>query len=155
MIEITTHSVQETVKAGEILGKLLKKGDVVCLNGDLGAGKTAFTNGIAHALGIKGYITSPTFTIINEYSGQLPLYHFDVYRISDFTEMFEIGFEEYLDGGGVSVIEWAELIDPVLPSDRVSVTLTRGADDSRDIKICFIGERYKDRENRYDLEELH
>ena len=97
MKEIKTYSQQETEALGYKLGSLLGKGDVILLNGDLGTGKTAFAAGVARALGVEGYITSPTFTIVNEYSGRLILYHFDVYRIADREEMFEIGFDEYLD----------------------------------------------------------
>ncbi len=125
MIKITTNSAEETAEAGFWLGSLLKPGDVVCLSGGLGAGKTAFAGGMAKALGIGGYITSPTFSIVNEYKGRIPLYHFDVYRIADTDEMFEIGFEEYLDAGGVVAIEWAELIDGLIPEKHISVSIEK------------------------------
>ena len=95
MKRIETYSVEQTIEAGRLLGSILKKGDLICLEGDLGTGKTAFTSGIAKALGINGYVKSPTFTIVNEYKGKLPLYHFDVYRVSDSSEMFEVGFNDY------------------------------------------------------------
>lgn len=152
MIRITTSSAEETAEAGFKLGMLLKEGDVVCLTGDLGTGKTAFTGGIAKAFGIDGYVTSPTFTIVNEYRGRMPLYHFDAYRITDSDEMFEIGFEEYLDGNGAVVIEWAELIKDVLPEDRINVRigkdLSRGL-DTRIIEISFDGSRYLQYEGSY------
>ena len=110
MKEFKTFSQEVTIEIGKALGRLLNTGDIVCINGDLGTGKTVFTNGIAKSLGIKEHITSPTFTIVNEYSGRVPFYHFDVYRISDSEEMFEIGFEEYLYGEGIVVIEWADII---------------------------------------------
>jgi tRNA threonylcarbamoyladenosine biosynthesis protein TsaE len=92
----------------------LEKGDVLCLSGDLGVGKTAFVQGLAKGLGIEEYISSPTFTIVNCYSGKLPFYHFDVYRIGDSEEMYEIGYEEYVYGDGISVIEWPQLISDIL-----------------------------------------
>src|SRR5664279_4579612 len=104
MQSIQTNSDKETLLAGEKFSKTLKAGDVVALNGDLGAGKTVFVKGIAKGLAILDIVTSPTFTILREYNGALPLYHFDVYRIASPDEMFEIGFSEYLDGSGVSVI---------------------------------------------------
>lgn len=147
-----TKSAGETQSAGLRLGKLLGPGDVVCLRGPLGTGKTAFTGGIAGALGITGYITSPTFTIVNEYAGRLPLYHFDVYRISDPEEMYEIGFDEYLDGRGVVVIEWAELIKDILPGERIEVVFERtGPDDpdERRLTVNFYGDRYREYEGRF------
>lgn len=145
MIETKTQSAQETVDVGRALGELLNRGDVICLSGNLGTGKTAFTNGIASALGIAGYITSPTFTIVNEYKGHLPLYHFDVYRIADAEEMFEIGFEEYLDGNGVTVIEWPELIKDILPRELIWIEIKKDLQsgiDTRVIHIDFRGERF-------------
>jgi tRNA threonylcarbamoyladenosine biosynthesis protein TsaE len=151
MYQIITKSVGETGLVGFRLGETLAGGDVVCLRGGLGTGKTAFTGGIAGALGISGYITSPTFTIVNEYAGRLPLYHFDVYRISDPEEMFEIGFEEYLDAGGVVVIEWAELIKEILPGDHIEVVFEKtgsGDQDERRLTINFNGDRYRLYEGR-------
>ena len=151
MYQLTTKSVAETETVGFKLGEMLESGDVVCLRGSLGTGKTAFTGGIAGALGISGYITSPTFTIVNEYAGKLPLYHFDVYRISDPEEMFEIGFEEYIDGRGVVVIEWAELIKDILPLDNIEVVLEKtnsGDPDERRLTINFNGEKYREYEGR-------
>ncbi|MCX7843646.1 MAG: tRNA (adenosine(37)-N6)-threonylcarbamoyltransferase complex ATPase subunit type 1 TsaE [Clostridia bacterium] len=138
MIKIKTTSAEETVEAGMKLGSLLKRGDIVCLSGSLGTGKTSFTNGIAKALGIQGYITSPTFTIVNEYKGNIPLYHFDVYRIADPGEMFEIGFEEYIDAKGVVVIEWAELIAEILPKDVIRVKISKALQEGTDVRIIEI-----------------
>ena len=146
MKEIRTFSADETVEIGLILGRTLKSGDIICLTGDLGTGKTAFTSGIAAALGIHGYITSPTFTIVNEYRATIPLYHFDVYRIADSEEMFEIGFEEYLDGDGIVVIEWAETISDILPSEHISVEIKKDnklGSDARIISIEFKGNKYE------------
>ena len=118
--------------------KTLRAGDVLCMYGDLGAGKTAFVQGLAQGLGIDEHITSPTFTIVNEYEGTLPLYHFDVYRIADSDEMYEIGFDEYVYGEGVSVIEWCELIEDILPEKRYNITITKNydkGDNYREIEI--------------------
>jgi tRNA threonylcarbamoyladenosine biosynthesis protein TsaE len=156
MIEIRTYSVEETAELGKKLGSLLQKGDVICLGGDLGTGKTAFTGGIAATLGVDGYITSPTFTIVNEYKGRIPLYHFDVYRIADSEEMFEIGFEEYLEGGGVVVIEWAERISEVIPEEHIRVEIAKDLKsglDTRAIRMWFHGERYSEYECRMKKEE--
>ncbi|EMS70628.1 ATPase, YjeE family [Ruminiclostridium cellobioparum subsp. termitidis CT1112] len=145
MINTETHSFEETVELGKKFGRILKPGDVVCLSGDLGTGKTAFTNGIAKELGIDSYITSPTFTLVNEYQGKYPLYHFDVYRIADPEEMFDIGFEEYLNGEGITIIEWGELIWPILPSDIIRVNIGKNPGkglDTREISIDFIGGKY-------------
>lgn len=151
MKEFKTFSQEETIEIGKALGRLLNTGDIVCINGDLGTGKTVFTNGIAKSLGIKEHITSPTFTIVNEYSGRVPFYHFDVYRISDSEEMFEIGFEEYLYGEGIVVIEWADIIKDILPEEVVQVTIKKNLDlgiDARIIEIVFNGSKYRDYKSR-------
>lgn len=115
---IDVYSEDETRKLGYKMGRNAKAGEVYCLKGDLGVGKTVFTKGFAEGLEISDHITSPTFTIVNEYlSGRLPFYHFDVYRIGDPEEMYDIGYEEYLFGDGVCLIEWAELIKEILPEN--------------------------------------
>lgn len=153
MGHIKTSSVEQTIDVGTKLGGILMPGDVVSLTGGLGAGKTAFVKGIAIALGIKGYVTSPTFTIINEYcSGKIPLYHFDAYRIDDSCELIELGFEEYVNGRGIVAIEWAELVKQILPSEYVKVDIKRdaqGGENDRVICIEFIGESYRQRENKF------
>ena len=154
MMQLVTHSAQETFQAGYRLGSMLEKGDVVCLTGELGTGKTAFTGGIASALGIEGYITSPTFTIVNEYEGKIPLYHFDVYRIAESSEMFEIGFEEYLEGQGIVVIEWAELIRDVIPDEHIRVIIEKDYKAGPDVRMLgfeFIGDRYVQCEGRFGV----
>lgn len=151
MKEFKTFSQEETIEIGKALGRLLNTGDIVCINGDLGTGKTVFTNGIAKSLGIKEHITSPTFTIVNEYSGRVPFYHFDVYRISDSEEMFEIGFEEYLYGEGIVVIEWADIIKDILPTEVIQVTIQKNLElgiDARIIEIVFNGSKYRDYKSR-------
>jgi len=118
---------RDTQQLGRQLANALRPGDVVALAGDLGTGKTALTKAVAAGLGVTDMITSPTFTIVCEYfSGRLPLYHFDVYRVSDPDELFEIGFEEYIYGKGVCLIEWADLIEDILPPDAIHVALAYG-----------------------------
>ena len=123
---IETNSAKETFELGKRLGEKAVAGQIYTLNGDLGTGKTVFTQGVAVGLGIKEPVNSPTFTIVQVYDeGRLPLYHFDVYRIADSDEMYEIGYEEYVYGDGVSVIEWPQLIDDILPEKRYDVTISK------------------------------
>jgi len=145
MFEIVTSSAEDTRKVGYKLGSILKGGDIVCLSGDLGTGKTVFTGGIAQALGIQGYVTSPTFCIVNEYQGKIPLYHFDVYRMESSDEMFEIGFSDYLESNGIIIIEWPERISDIIPKEHIWVSREKvGADepDKRIIKLDFRGNKY-------------
>lgn len=136
-----SDSPSKTEKIAAEFAKKLKSGDVVCLYGDLGVGKTAFVQGLAKALGVSEYVSSPTFTIVNTYNGSLTLNHFDVYRISDSEEMFEIGFEEYIYGGGVSVIEWPELISDILPEDRYDITIIKDLSIGLDYREITIEKR--------------
>lgn len=131
-----THSEQETEALAQRLAGRLKAGDVLALDGDLGAGKTAFTRGLAAGLGYSGRVQSPTFTIVNEYDGgRLPLFHFDLYRLSSPDELFDIGWEDYLERGGVCAVEWAGLGGDFL-RDAIAVRITRGGDEgSRRIAI--------------------
>ena len=124
-MEFESNSYEETQKFAEKFSKTLKAGDVLCMYGDLGVGKTAFVQGLAKGLGIDEPITSPTFTIVNEYSGRLPLYHFDVYRIADSDEMYEIGYEEYFFSDGVCLIEWGTLIEELLPDSTITITIEK------------------------------
>ena len=131
-----TFSAEETYTLGKKLGEQAKPGQVYTLIGDLGVGKTVFTQGFAAGLGVLGPVNSPTFTIVSEYDdGRLPFYHFDVYRIGDSEEMDEIGYEDYIYGEGVSLIEWANLIEDILPEQYTRVTiekdLNRGLDFRR------------------------
>lgn len=133
-----SNSTKETENIAKAFAKTLKIGDVVCINGDLGSGKTAFTAGIAKGIGVLDVVSSPTFTIVNCYSGDMPLYHFDVYRILDSSEMYDIGFDEYISGDGITVIEWADIIADILPEERYDITITKNLDihdDFREIKI--------------------
>lgn len=121
-----THNSKETYELGFNMGKSAKAGDVYCLDGDLGVGKTVFTQGFAKGLGINEPINSPTFTIVQEYhEGRLPMYHFDVYRIGDITEMDEIGYEEYFYSEGVCLIEWGNLISEIMPENATYITISK------------------------------
>ena len=125
-MEWMTNSAQETEQLGERLGRKLTPGAVIAYTGDLGAGKTAFTRGLARGLDVPERVTSPTFTIVNEYEGgRLPLFHFDMYRLSDSDELFDIGWEDYLARGGVCAVEWSERIEDALPPDTKTVTILR------------------------------
>ncbi|MGF7146051.1 tRNA threonylcarbamoyladenosine biosynthesis protein TsaE [Anaerotaenia torta] len=134
-----SFNTQDTWQIGYELGLGAQKGDVFCLSGDLGVGKTVFTQGFARGLGIEDAVSSPTFTIIQEYEGgRLPLYHFDVYRIADPEEMEEIGYEDYFYGDGVCLIEWAELIEELLPENRRTISIRKKLDkgfDYREITV--------------------
>ncbi|MFD1337041.1 tRNA (adenosine(37)-N6)-threonylcarbamoyltransferase complex ATPase subunit type 1 TsaE [Oceanobacillus iheyensis] len=120
-MKIQLGSPEETKLFGERLAKSLRPGDVITLEGQLGSGKTTFTKGIASGLEVKRHITSPTFTIVKEYRGKMPLYHMDVYRLEDSLE--DIGFDEYFHGNGVSVVEWAGFIEPFLPVNRLEISI--------------------------------
>ncbi len=136
------NSVEQTTQLGINLGRLLNAGDIVCLTGDLGTGKTHITKGIAKGLNIDDNITSPTFTIVNEYEGRLPLYHFDVYRIGSSEEMYDIGYDEYINSDGVCIIEWANLIEDILPSEYLDIQLSY-KDMGREMILNPVGEKYK------------
>lgn len=123
---IETKNPEETFALGQEIGRNAKPGQVYTLTGDLGVGKTVFTQGVAAGLGITEPVNSPTFTIVQVYEeGRLPFYHFDVYRIGDIEEMEEIGYDDYFFGGGICLIEWAELIEEILPEDRISITIEK------------------------------
>ncbi|MBI5124197.1 MAG: tRNA (adenosine(37)-N6)-threonylcarbamoyltransferase complex ATPase subunit type 1 TsaE [Candidatus Omnitrophica bacterium] len=134
---LISKSVDETIDLGAKLAKKLKKGDIVALVGDLGAGKTVFTKGIAKGLGVKNarYVNSPTFVIIKEYKGKLPLYHFDLYRLDHYTSFDEMNYEEYFYGAGVTVIEWADKIRKILPKKYIEVKLAVAGENKREILI--------------------
>lgn len=146
-MEFKVNSIDETTKLGFELGKLLNSGDIVCLTGDLGTGKTHITKGIAKGLNINENITSPTFTIVNEYdSGRLKLNHFDVYRVSDPDEIYAIGFDDYIFSDAVSIIEWANYIEEILPKDYIHIHISKDlsqGEDFRKIKIIGYGDRYE------------
>ena len=133
-----SNSPEETAKIANDFAKTLNPGDCICMYGNLGVGKTAFVQGLAKGLGIDEYLSSPTFTIVNCYEGNLPLYHFDVYRIQDEDEMYEIGYEEYVYGDGISVIEWSENIKEILPQKRYEITLEKDYDKSENYRKITI-----------------
>jgi len=129
-----SRNARETVGFGKKFGKTLKPNDVVCLTGDLGAGKTTLIQGIAEGCGVKDYVTSPTFIIINEYQGRLPFFHFDLYRLNDVREIEDLGVEEYFTRGGVCVIEWAEKLDGLRPKEAREIKIEIVSENER--KIC-------------------
>ncbi|TCP19719.1 tRNA threonylcarbamoyladenosine biosynthesis protein TsaE [Scopulibacillus darangshiensis] len=140
MYQWTCASPDETIAFAETLSSLLRAGDVLTLEGDLGAGKTTFTKGIANGLGIKEVVSSPTFTIIKEYEGNLPLYHMDVYRISGEEDL---GFDEYLEGEGITVVEWATNIDDLLPEDYLEIALHHVDSVTRRLTLTPHGMRFE------------
>jgi len=132
---ITTNNESETINEGEKLGHTLKPGAVVALYGELGAGKTAFTKGIAAGLGIGMNVTSPTFTIVNEYPGKTPIFHFDMYRLESEAELFDIGWDDSLERGGVCVVEWSEKVPGAFDMDTIKVKLISTGESSRSLEI--------------------
>ncbi len=138
---IETRSAKETYQLGIEIGRKATKGQVYTLVGDLGVGKTVFTQGLAKGLEIDEPISSPTFTIVQVYDeGRLPFYHFDVYRIGDISEMDEIGFEDYVYGEGVSLIEWANLIEEILPQEHIAITIEKDLEQGFDYRRITIEE---------------
>ena len=139
---IETHDPEETFDVGRTIGMNAKPGQIYTLTGDLGVGKTVFTQGVAAGLGITEPVNSPTFTIIQEYEdGRLPFYHFDVYRIGDLEEMEEIGYDDYFFGQGICLIEWAELIEEILPEKRIEVTIEKDLEKGFEYRKITIEER--------------
>lgn len=135
---IETVGEGETLALGERLGQKAEKGDIFLLEGDLGVGKTVLAKGVAAGLGITEPVTSPTFTIVHEYEGRLPLYHFDVYRIGDPDEMYDIGFEEYLYGEGVCLIEWPSMVEELLPEKAIRITIEKDPEKGFDFRRITI-----------------
>ena len=129
-----THSEAETEAAGEALGKTLSAATVLAFLGDLGMGKTAFTRGLARGLGYTGRVTSPTFTIVNEYLGRVPLFHFDVYRLEDSDALYDIGWDDYLDRGGVCAVEWSENVADAM-EHPLNITIEKLGEDTRRITL--------------------
>ncbi len=138
--EFITNSVAETQNIAANLANVLDAGDVLTLEGELGTGKTAFTKGLAKGLGITRNVNSPTFTLIKEYHGRLPLYHMDVYRLEDAAE--DIGFSEYFNGHGVSVVEWAQYIEEYLPEQRLEIVIHYIDEHTRRLEITAFGDHY-------------
>lgn len=138
---IKTNSVEETQLLAEKIGRWVQPGMILTLEGDLGAGKTTFTKGFAKGLDIKRNVNSPTFTIIKEYQGRLPLYHMDVYRLENGAE--DMGLDDYLFGDGVCVVEWANMIEDILPKERLDIKVYREDETSRRIELTPVGEFYE------------
>lgn len=135
-MEHLSHSEQETEQLGEQVARKLPRGTVIAYTGELGMGKTAFTRGLARGLGCRGRVTSPTFTIVNEYEGDIPLFHFDLYRLGSSDELFDIGWEDYLARGGVCAVEWSENVEDAL-QDAIRITIEKDSlvPDTRHITI--------------------
>ena len=143
-MEYLSHSPEETEHIGEMLGRRLRPGTVVAYRGGLGMGKTAFTRGLARGLGCAGRVTSPTFTIVNEYDGATPLFHFDMYRLGSSDELFDIGWEDYLTRGGVCAVEWSENVEEAL-SGAIRITIHKDPADENVRTITIEGgERFAD-----------
>lgn len=141
-MQFLSHSTQETEAIGEELAQKLRGGDVLAFTGSLGMGKTAFTRGLARGLGCRGRVTSPTFTIVNEYEGRTPLFHFDMYRLGSSDELFDIGWDDYLARGGVCTVEWSERVSDALPEDTIFVDIAR-TDEHEDWRtITVTGGRF-------------
>jgi tRNA threonylcarbamoyladenosine biosynthesis protein TsaE len=143
ILEIITCSPKETAHLGNCIGEVIREGDILALSGELGSGKTCFTGGLASGLGISDQypITSPTFTLINEYTGRCKLYHFDVYRLQGYEDLDDLGYEEYFSGKGVLVIEWAEKIDQVIPDDAFRIYFEYIDENKRKIVISGLKQR--------------
>lgn len=138
-MKIEIHDLKDTEKIGKIIAGILDKGTVLCLDGDLGAGKTTLTQFIAKEFGVNEYVTSPTFTIIKEYEGKLPFYHMDVYRIESEDEMYDLGYEEYIYSDSVTIIEWSNNIINMLPENRINIYIERGQGYNRILNISGKG----------------
>lgn len=139
--EWLSEGPEDTSSFAQNIAEKLKESDVLLLEGDLGAGKTTFTKGIALGLGVRRNVSSPTFTIIKEYQGRIPLYHMDVYRLQDASE--DLGFDEYFEGDGVTIIEWAHLIEDQLPKEFLAISIFRLGDLKRKFELKPVGERYE------------
>lgn len=135
VFEFNSTSPESTEELGKKIGQAVTAGMIICLSGDLGTGKTTLTKSIAKALEVEEYVTSPSYTIVNEYEGKYPLYHFDVYRINEIEELYEIGYEEYFFGQGITIIEWASMIMELIPEEAVKIEIERLDDMERHFKI--------------------
>lgn len=143
-MRITTHSAEETQRLGETLGRLLEPGDVAGLSGELGAGKTALAQGIGRGLGVDEPVSSPTFALVHEYAGRVPVWHLDTYRVASLDELIDLSWTDLLAGGGVVLVEWPERIAAALPADRLDIRLADGGGDTREIEIEARGGRMRE-----------
>ena len=146
MKNFVSKSVKETINFGKKLGKVLRGGDIIALCGELGSGKTILTKGIAEGLGVKSskYVNSPSFVILKEYKGRMPLYHFDIYRLNDTSEFSTVDYASYFYGKGASVIEWANKIIELLPEDFLRIDMSVEKENERRISVSPHGRRYKE-----------
>lgn len=145
MFSLVSNSVEETVALGRQLGRMLMPGDFVALIGDLGTGKTHFVQGVAEGAGVPAdvCVTSPSYTLLNEYAGRIPLYHFDLYRLHGDSDVRDLGFEEYFFGNGACLVEWAERLDEELPGQNLKIVFSQCGDTSRTIDFYGTGSRYE------------
>ena len=145
MKKIESHNVEETLKLGKRIGKLLRKRDVVALSGEFGSGKTTLIKGIAGGLGVKEtrYVNSPSFVIVKEYKGRLPVYHFDIHRLDKLSELDTVGYEDFFYGDGVVLIEWADKIKKLLPAEYLDIRLSLKDENSRFIELNGMGNNYQ------------
>lgn len=134
-MKLISESVAQTEEIGAAAAKYVGPGTVIAMRGDLGAGKTAFVRGLARGMGLRARVTSPTFAIVNEYLGKIPLYHFDMYRLTSAEDLFDIGWEDYIRAGGVCAVEWSEIVEDAIPQDAVSVTIRHLDETKREIVI--------------------
>lgn len=143
MLEIELNGLKSTEEFGEKLGRALKGGDLLCLTGGLGAGKTTLTKSIGVGLDVEDYITSPTFALINEYEGRVDLYHFDVYRLENEEDLFDLGYEDYFYSDGVTIVEWGNKVEELLPLDRINVHIKKGQElEERIVSLSGEGSRF-------------
>lgn len=152
MIELFTNSPEETDALASAISGFLARGDFIALKGELGAGKTRFAQGVAAGLGVStGPVTSPTYTLMNIHSGRVPLYHFDLYRISSEDEIIDLGFAEYFNGNGVCLVEWPEKLSAELPADRLEIAFSVIDDSVRKIELTPFGSRFRDLLNKMNI----
>ena len=144
MKEFYCANSEETEKLGFAIGQTASEGDIICLSGDLGAGKTAFTRGLAHGMGFDGEVSSPTFALVHEYPADIPIYHFDMYRITTWDDLYSTGFFDYLDMGGVLVIEWSENIENCLPENSIRVSISKNDNENERIITLERGAEIED-----------
>lgn len=142
-MELITNSPRQTGDLARYLGEIAQPGTLLVLDGPLGAGKTSFVQGLAQGLGITGIVNSPTFNIVKEYNGRLPLYHFDLYRLEDGEELWELGLDEYLNSGGVCALEWGERAQGLLPNERLHIRLENRGESMRSLFFTPVGSMHK------------
>jgi tRNA threonylcarbamoyladenosine biosynthesis protein TsaE len=143
-MKLTSHSPEETQRFGKELGHLARAGDVILLVGNLGAGKTCLTQGIAWGLNIDGYARSPSFVVVNEYRGRLPMYHIDLYRLDNITEIADLGLDDYLYGKGLCVVEWADKAFDLMPPQNLLIKIDLLGENERKLEITPHGQQYKE-----------